>query len=908
MLRLENLTIEHENNPLGIDVESPRFGWVLWSDESDTFQTAYRIEISSVDTLICDSGKINSKKSIEVVISEFMPVAKTRYELSITVWDNHNSVANIEGHFEMGFMKTKWQSSWIEPVQRPTLPTKDLDQPLTEFEIVTEYNPDRDFTEFQPAQYIRIPYKVDKAIKKARVYLTAHGIYEFTINGITVSDRMFAPDNTSYHKILQYQTYDVSEVLSQGDNVFGIVVADGWWSGRIGATGDSCQYGDKVGILVQGEIEYEDGSIDIIDGKEGKSATGPIVFSDIFVGEKYDARLEKTGWDTPDYDDSDWNPVLIVEYPMSNLVGQYGGGVETIMSFDPKEIINTPEGDIVIDVGQVLAGQLEITLSSEEGRMIRFDHSEVLDKEGNFFNNILGVNKEQVLYYITKEGKQTYRSKFTFHGFRYVRVIGWPGELSVEDVRVHALSSRMQNIGSFHTSNEKINQLQSNIWWSQVSNTLSIPTDCPQRERAGWTGDIMVFAPTMNFNRQSNSFLTRWLANVRADQLKDGAVPMVVPYMKAYKSVSSIFGSETSCGWGDAIIQVPLSMYRSYGDKAALQDNYDAMKRWVLYIQDRAANNHPDDYDKWDLEHQNRSQYLWNTDFHYGDWLVPSMVLGNPDGGAMVETAFKTKGIVAPAYYAFSVKSISEVASILGNEEDVKYYDDLYEKIKYAFIDEYIDEDGIMSTDLQGIYVIALKNGLYTESLKTKLIQRLVQLIHENDDRLDTGFLSIPYLMDMLCQHGERALAYTLLYQTKCPSWLYEVEQGATTMWESWGAIGEDGTVSTYSYNHYAFGCIGDWLYREIGGLKIVEAGYEVFEISPDFSCGLNHVKLSLYTPYGFAKVEWVRKENEVTIIVEIPANTNAIVKIPGNQKRRIGSGRYEFSSIVENEGKIMVN
>ena len=400
----------------------------------------------------------------------------------------------------------------------------------------------------------------------------------------------------------------------------------------------------------------------------------------------------------------------------------------------------------------------------------------------------------------------------------------------------------MDEIRSFETSDPQLNQLQKNIVWSQISNTLSIPTDCPQRERAGWTGDIMAFAPTMCFNRESNAFLTRWMQSVRADQLPNGAVPDVVPYMKAYQGVNKLFGTDTSCGWGDAVIIVPLAVYRAYGDTKILEQNYEAMIKWMNYIYDRTQNHHPDDYAAWDKTRQERSKYLWNTDFHFGDWLVPSMVLGNPDGGAMMDTAFATKDIVAPAYYAFSARSMKAVAEALGKKEDAAYYQDLYEKIREAFIEEYVSAEGLIEPDLQGIYVIALKNGLVTDELRPKMVLHLCELIEKNGNCLDTGFLSVLFLMDVLCENGCRDYAYKLLYQKKCPSWLYEVEHGATTMWESWGAVLEDGTVSTYSYNHYAFGCIGEWLYREIGGLQALEPGYKKIRFAPDLKLSLIHI------------------------------------------------------------------
>jgi alpha-L-rhamnosidase len=405
---------------------------------------------------------------------------------------------------------------------------------------------------------------------------------------------------------------------------------------------------------------------------------------------------------------------------------------------------------------------------------------------GIYYNNIIGVNKEQTDYYITKEGKQTYRPVFSYHGFRYVRITGWPGKISIDNFRAYVLASDMEIIGDFSTSNSQINQLQHNIYWSQISNTLSIPTDCPQRERAGWTGDIMAYAPTLCFIQRAGAFLTRWMNNVRADQLSDGAIPIIVPYLEGYRLFArNVLGTDTSCGWGDAVIQVPLAVYNAYGDIRILEENYEAMISWMEYIKNRTMHNHPEQYLEWDDERKDRSKYLWNTDFHFGDWLIPSVVMGNPDGTAMNETAYATMGIVAPAYYAYSAKSMIKVAEALGKNDDVEYFRDLHKKISKAFIEEYVHDDGTLDADFQGIYVICLKNNLVSDEIRPKMIAHLRKMIEENNVCLDTGFLSVLFLMDVLCENDSRDVAYSLLYQNKCPSWLYEIEHGATTMWKA---------------------------------------------------------------------------------------------------------------------------
>lgn len=902
-LRIKDFVVEHQKTPLGIDCAKPRFGWKLISLEKNTIQTSYRLMIKKQTSnlekqeIIADTGVVECEDSIEVMISEWDAEPMTEYLAEVSVWDNHGNLANAQTYFETGRLGTAFTASWVEPEQTAT-PNSWLNKDMNTENVSenTFAGKERDFLEFQKAQYIRIPFNIKKSIEKVRVYSTAHGIYRLEVNGKRADEREFAPENTSYHKILQYQTYDVTKHIKEGKNAFGVIIGDGWWAGRVGVSGDSCQYGDKLGLLFEAVIWYKDGEKEIITGEQGISNTGPILFSDLFVGEKYDARLELGGWSMPDYDASGWKWVKKVDFPMGNLVGQSNPPVRTVKILTPTEILRSPKGEVILDFGQIVAGQVEFTVEASEGRKIILEHSEILDEKGNYFHNILGTNKEQTIFYITKNGKQTYRPSFTYQGFRYVRISGWPGEIKKEQFKVYVVTSEMEDIGFFETSDERINRLQKNIWWSQIANTISIPTDCPQREKAGWTGDIMAYAPTLCFLRNADAFLTSWMNNVRADQQADGAIPMIVPFLKAYEIfVKASTDSITSCGWGDAVVVVPYSVYQAYGDKKILEENYDAMKKWLEYIKGRAEHVHPKDYENWDKARKERSRYLWNTDFHYGDWLIPSLVLGNPDGSVMMKTAYATMEVVAPAYFAFSAKMMVKISKILGKKEEELYYQDLYERIREAFIEEYVHDDGTMDVDFQGIYVIALKNDLVTEDVKPKMVEHLCKMIENNNGCLDTGFLSILFLMDVLCENGKRDMAYKLMFQTKCPSWLYEVEKGATTMWESWGAIAEDGTVSTYSYNHYAFGCVGEWMYRELGGLKALEAGYKKMRISPAVDCGLEWAKVKEETPYGTASISWKKQGQRVIMDVEIPVNTTAEVIVSKEKTEVIGSGQYHF-------------
>lgn len=895
-LHLTDFTVEYLDHPVGIDIAEPVFAWKLISDKENTFQTGYRLQIFEDNKNVIDTERVDEDQSIEVKAAYFHAKPMCRYQVQVTVWDNYERCARSETTFETGKLGTSFFSNWIEPEQEPTPCSMDGKEWFANSTTVNPFaGKKRDYQEFRPAQYIRIPVQIKKKIKKARIYATAHGVYRLMVNGTQPDNREFAPEFTAYHKQLLYQTYDVTELMQEGKNVIGIILGDGWWAGRIGVTGDSCQYGDTLGLLLEGMIEYTDGTIQTVSGEDGVSSTGPILFSDLFMGEWYDARRELTGWENVNYDDSKWKPVHKISCSMDNLEGQAAPGVQVIRKLHPVNIFTTPAGETILDFGQVLAGFVKFTLECEAGIKIKLEHTEILDENGNYYNNIIGTNKEQTIRYVTKAGYQSYRPHFTYQGFRYVKVSGWSGRISPEQFEAYVIASEMKDIGTFETSDARLNQLQSNIWWSQIGNTISIPTDCPQREKMGWTGDVMVYAQTMCFLRDAHAFLKNWIKNLTLEQRADGSVTVVVPYIEAYRHVlEEGQGVHTSCGWGDAVIIAPYALYLAYGDNRCLEENYGAMKAWLAYIKSRTENSHPEEYKTWDLEHQERSRWLWNTDFHYGDWLIPSMVLDAADGSKMRQTAYATMKYVAPAYYAFSILSILKVAQILGKNEDVKYYEELYRNVKEAYIKEYVHDDGTMDADFQGIYVIALKLGLVPDEIRPKMIEHLCEMIQSNNGCFDTGFLSVPFIMDVLCENGKRDIAYKLLYQENCPGWLYEVKQGATTLWESWGAIGNDGRVSTYSYNHYSFGCIGEWMYREIGGLSPLQPGYKQIRVAPHFDGGLTSAKVSEDTPYGIVKCEWEQIENQAVVHVTIPANTTALIELPGI-KKEVGNGEYRF-------------
>jgi alpha-L-rhamnosidase len=903
-LYISKLTCEFMVNPIGIDIEQPRLSWAIESQLKNVFQTSYQLRVYEYDFInigvndVFMSDRVYSEESVCIEISELKLKPKTQYKWKVKVWDSHGNESDWSeaATFETALFKDHvWEGKWIEPVQRPPVP--DVINCIQDIFNSNHKNEVRDYSDLNPCSYLRKQFTLqDRAIKKARIYATARGIYELELNGQGVSDKLFCPGTTSYDNYLEYQTYDVTDQLNTNEsNVLGVVLADGWYAGRIGGPGTNMNYGDKTGCLLELEVVYSDGQVELICSDDSfKSTNGPYVYSDIFIGERYDARLELGSWNECNFDDSAWTDVEISEdQRFGNLTAEYGEPVKSIMVLAAKTLIITPNNEFVIDFGQNITGRVEMVVKGEAGTEVILEHSEILDEEGNYLNNIMGRNKDQKDVYVLKgDGIETYEPRFTFHGFRYVRVTGYPGHINLDNFKAKVLSSDLKRSGTFTSSHEQLNQLQSNIYWSQLGNMLSIPMDCPQRERAGWTGDIQVYGPTAVFIQDVNPFLTRWLRNVKLEQSETGQVPILVPYWKAYQKVNYLLFddfSATSAGWGDVCTVLPWTLYQAYGDKRILEENYEMMLKWVGYIEEEAKNRVPSDKEgKLTPEEQERNQYLWNTGFHFGDWMIPSFLKSKNQQEGMLNSALFTKEYTATLYFCHSCEIVSKVADLLGDTETADKYRQLCEKIRKAFAGEYLDEQGNLKANYQGIHIIALKFNMIPEQYKQSCFDNLVNLITENGYRLDTGFMSVPFILDVLCEFGREDIAFKLLYQNECPSWMYQIEHDATTMWESWSAIKPDGQRTNVSYNHYAFGCVGSWMYSYIAGISSLEPGYKKILINPHSGDELNEVNCSYESVYGLINSHWEIKDETMYLNVTIPANTSASVILPHNNLNEI--------------------
>lgn len=859
-VKVQHLRTENTINPIGIDVTQPRFSWQLVSDKRNVLQSAYEVRVGEDASAIgkaatWSSGKVPSDQSNHVLYTGPALKAKQRYHWQVRIWDNTGKVSDwsATNYWETGMVNpSNWKAKWIESGLAADTVTG-------------------------PSPLLRRDFELKKAVKQARVYVTAHGLYEAHINGKRVGDAYLAPGWTSYKTRLQYQAYDVTALLKQGANALGVQLGDGWYRGYL-AWGDTRNiYGNKTGLLLQLEVTYTDGTQEtIVSDENWKAAFGAIQSSQIYHGEHYDARLEKTGWASPGYNDSEWKLVTVNDVPKQNIIYTESPLTRKHEVFNPIKIIKTPKGEAVLDFGQNLVGWVHMNVTGKAGDKVSIKHAEVLDKEGNFYTDNMRIARTELQYTLSGKGQETFEPHFTFFGFRYIKVEGFPGTLTLDNFKAITLYSDMQPTGSFECSNPLVNQLQHNIQWGQRGNFLDVPTDCPQRdERLGWTGDAQAFSRAAAFNMDVEQFFIKWMKDVAADQFEDGAVPFVIPHVLNKSDAAST-------GWADVATIIPWNVYLAYGDKTILQNQYESMKKWVGYMQNKSVNN------------------LWNTGFHFGDWLFYRPFDDNDGSSAVTDKYF-----IAQCFYAHSVQLLINAANVLNKKDDVQQYTTLLKAIKDAFLNEYVTPNGKLVSGTQTAYVLALHFDMLPEALRAPTAKRLAENVRKYNNHLTTGFLGTPYLCHVLTRFGYNDVAYTLLLQESYPSWLYPVKMGATTIWERWDGIRPDGSFQTpgmNSFNHYAYGAIGDWMYRAVAGLDTYEdgAGYKHIRIRPNIDQRLTHARAELLTPYGKASSGWKTENGKLSLNVSIPPNTMATVYIPATAENKITEDGKALSSLRE--------
>lgn len=822
-----NLLCEYSVDPIGLDVSKPRFSWTLIHAERGRTQYAYQILVAStLEKLdrdigdVWDSGKTYSNQSVNVEYAGKPLESCKIYYWKVRWWDDKNRVSlwSRIAKFEMGLLKPEdWKAKWITG-----------------------------------GDLLRRKFTLNKKVKLARVYVTGLGYYELRINGRRVGDRLLDPGWTDYEKLVLYSTYDVTDFLREGENVVGIMLGNGRFNVKPERRNFHKHYGDTRAIL-QLRIEFVDGSSELMVTDESwKVSKGPIVENDIYDGEVYDARLEKDGWDSPGYDDSFWENAKIVEPLSGRLLSQATfPPIRAVKVLQPVRILNPKPDMYVYDFGQNFTGWVRLTVSGPRGTEIRLRYAELLNPDGTInVANLRGAKATDV-YILKGEGVEVYEPRFTYHGFRYVEVTGFPGIPNIFNIQGVVVHTDVEPIGGFSCSNQLINDIHRNILWGQLSNLMSIPTDCPQRdERMGWMGDAQLSAEEAIYNFNMAAFYTKWIRDIKVSQKEDGSVPDVVPpYWSLYPADPA---------WGTACIIIPWYMYLYYGDKRILEENYELMKGWVDFLTSKAEG------------------FLLKFS-KYGDWCPPGQIKSLNTPGEIVSTL---------CYYE-DVLLLSKVAKIIGRFEDAEKYRELSEKIKNTFNERYLVHTPTSHyTSTGGDYsqtanCIPLYLDIVPPDKKDFVVNRLLEdLTVAHDYHLDTGIVGTRYLFDALTKCGLADVAYKIASQTTYPSWGYMIREGATTIWERWEYLTGSGMNS---HNHIMFGSVDAWFYKTLAGINVDPShpGFEKIIIKPHVVVTLTYVSASLRTIRGLVVSKWKKEDKLLTLEVRIPVNSTGEVYVP---------------------------
>ncbi|MBC7217637.1 MAG: family 78 glycoside hydrolase catalytic domain [Candidatus Caldatribacterium sp.] len=854
-LYISGLRFEHYREPLGIRHNRPRLSWTVATSIPAWQQKAYQVRAyDEAHQLRYETDWIISNQSV-LVPWPFAPLkSRERLLVQVRVRGEDGTISPWSECFfvEAGLLHPEdWKACFITPSW------------------------EEDTSHSQPCPFLRREFMLSKRAIRARLYATALGVYEAYLNGKVVGDHVLPPGWTSYHHLLCYQTFDVTTLLRIGPNAIGAILGDGWYRGRLGFGGGRRNiYGDRLAFLAQLEVTYEDGTVEIITTDEHwRATTGPILASDLYDGEIYDARLELKGWSEPGYDDQEWRKVRIIPFDLSRLVAPLSPPVRRVEFRSPSRIFLSPSGRTIVDFGQNLVGRVRIRVRGARGQTVVLRHAEVLEN-GELCTRTLRTAKATDIYTLKGDGEEVWEPRFTFHGFQYVEVNGWPGELHPEDIQAVVCHSDLERTGWFECSDTLVNRFHENVVWSMRGNFLSIPTDCPQRdERLGWTGDIGLFVPVAAFLYDVCGFLSSWLENLALEQEeKGGIVPLVVPNVLQAPPMAVAV-------WGDAAVIVPWTLYEYYGDKEILAQQFGSMKTWVDKVAEIVG-----------------ERKLWDKGFQLGDWLDPSAPPEKP------HEAHTDPYLIATAYFIHSAELLSHAARVLGLEKEAVRYQALAKEVRKAFLREYVTPSGRLVSDSQTAYALAIHFGLLEEPEKERrAAQRLLELIRVKQYRIGTGFVGTPVICHALCKVGFEEAAYRLFLQKECPSWLYPVTMGATTVWERWDSLRPDGTVNPgemTSFNHYALGAVADWLYRVVGGLVPLEPGYRRILIHPRPGGSLKWVSVRHRTPYGVLECHWTIQNGVMEIRVLIPPNTRGLVKLPGKEGNpiEVGSGEHFWS------------
>ncbi len=858
MFEIARLTVEGLEKNIVTDEHNPHISYKVVSDGQNVNIANCHIVVRDIDGKTMWEEDTTDQVEIAYEGKELSP--SSEYSVDIAVKSDAGEEAFSSIRFMTGLMADKWPGKFITDGSYSFTEKKVSPEPMT----------------------FRKKIRAAGNVVKAYVYATAMGMYEMYFDGEKVGNRYFAPGFTSYKKRLQYQTYDVTEFFNQRKEInVDFTVSGGWAVGSFIYSRNNRFAADRQALSAMFYFVYDNGEADIFGTDSSWLVTrqGKVKMADLYDGETFDStvELEKSAWRNAEEEKLKYNPQIIAEC---------GAPVTEHEVFLPLSEDKKGE-ETIYDFGQNFAGIVRFTVkNAKKGQTIEIKHAEILNPDGTLNTSFLRSAKATVTY-ICSEGEQTFSPSFTYMGFRYVSVKGVKKEDF--DIKAIALYSDITERGSFECSDEMLNRLQSNICWSTRSNFVEIPTDCPQRdERMGWTGDIAVFGTTACFNFDTGRFLKKWLKDVKSEQLPTGGIPNTVP--------ANGFGFPVTMPtmaidwWGDACVLVPWALYMSDGDISVLEDNYDMMRKYVGACRRWAA-----------AFSLGKNRFIWHTPsvFHFGDWVAP-------DAPKMQQWQKRSKWTATASLYNTS-SILSKIAEILGYEEDAKEYKKLSQNVADAYESIFTDGRGKLYDEFQTAYVLPVWFGMFKKENQKKAVENLVKLIEKSDYCIGTGFPGTPYILFALADNGRADVAYKMLLNTKCPSWLYEVKMGATTIWERWDGldengqcpIGDDGTDNMISYNHYASGAVGDFLYKRIAGIEPLEAGYRKFRVKPVIGGNLSYAKAEIDTSYGVASSEWHLMDSDFSIDIEVPVGCKCILELPDGKIYEYGSGHYSATAKI---------
>lgn len=855
-LRIAPPTIEHHRNPLGIGEASPRISWVVEEAPAGWSQRGHELEVrrgASTETAVAASAE-------QVLVDWPVAPLASREAASVRV-----RLQGADGDWSEWSPATTLETGLLEPADWTARP------------VGASWPEDRESDDRRPS-LVRREFAVDEGLVSARLYASAHGLYEAELNGVRIGDDTLSPGWTVYPKRLRYYTYDVTDLLRPGANAIGAWLGDGWYRGRLGWRGGFRNlFGDDLSFLGQLELTYRDGRRETVaTDASWKAAASPILRTGIYDGEDYDARQEPTGWSLPGFADDAWSAVAVRDRDPSTLVAPTAPPVRCTQELRPVAVLTSPSGARILDFGQNLVGRIRMRVEGPAGATVRIRTAEVLQDGEVYTRPLRGARSTDHYTLAGRHGGEEWEPRFTFHGFRYAEIDGWPGDVDAAsasgDLIARVYHTDLERTGWFTSSDPLVNRLHENVVWGMRGNFVDIPTDCPQRdERVGWTGDIQVFAPTASFLYDASGMLSGWLRDVAAEQLPDGTVPWYVPVIPAHEMWTPI---RPGAAWGDVATLTPWTLYERFGDAGVLAAQFDSARRWVDLVASIAG---PD--------------RLWNTGFQLGDWLDPAAPPQDPSD------ARTDRYLVATAYFAKSARTVARMAAVLGRTDDEAAYVRLADEVAAAFAAEYVLPDGRMTSDAQTAYALAIAFDLIPDAARREAAgERLAELVREAENRIATGFVGTPLVSDALTRTGHLDRAYDLLLEQGCPSWLYQVVMGATTVWERWDSLLPDGDVNPgtmTSFNHYALGAVADWLHRVVGGLAPAAPGYRVVHFAPQPGGGLRSASARHRTPYGDASISWRIEDDRLIVETRVPVGATGVLELPGMPPETLPHGTY---------------